>query len=249
MDDDMRYFFEVFDALPRGGPGDDACTRRAIDSITGLPDDPEILDIGCGPGMQTLELARAIGGRVTGLDTHQPFLDRLARRAREEGLTNLRTVNKSMFSLDYPDSSFDVVWSEGALYVMGFRAGLDECFRLLRPGGYAAVSEAVRIKDPLSPDAMRFWEEYPALTTIDRNLVIANEAGFQVIDSFTLPRGAWVDNYYGPMQRRIEELRVVHEGNAAAQDALDQLQFEIDVHDRHGDEYSYAFLVLRRPDV
>ena len=53
----MRFFFEIHQGLPREGPGDFDSTRRALALLGGLPERPRILDIGCGPGMQTnLEL-------------------------------------------------------------------------------------------------------------------------------------------------------------------------------------------------
>ncbi len=54
----MQYFIELYCSLPRGGPGDNVSTRRAFEMLEHLPDEPRILDLGCGPGMQTLELAR-----------------------------------------------------------------------------------------------------------------------------------------------------------------------------------------------
>jgi len=54
----MEYFYELFEALPRGGPGDNRSTRRAFNTIPKLPEQPLILDIGCGPGVQTIELAK-----------------------------------------------------------------------------------------------------------------------------------------------------------------------------------------------
>ena len=83
-----------------------------------MPDSPRILDIGCGPGMQTLVLARETAGHVTAVDRHQPFLDELRRRAARDGLTaRIATVNAPMSELGFPDAAFDLIWSEGAIYV------------------------------------------------------------------------------------------------------------------------------------
>ena len=121
----MEIFFEIHRDLPREAPGSDACTARALSMIPALPDDPRILDIGCGPGAQTLVLARQTGGRVTAIDTHQPFLDDLARRAERAGLTSrVHPQLGDMTALDFEEASFDVIWSEGAIYIMGLREGL-----------------------------------------------------------------------------------------------------------------------------
>ena len=55
------------------------------------------------------------------IDTHQPFLEKLKQRAQAEGLSDkITAVNMSMFALDFEAKSFDAIWSEGAIYIMGF---------------------------------------------------------------------------------------------------------------------------------
>ncbi len=66
----MEYFYELFESLPRCGPGDNKSTRRAYHVLKDVPQQPCILDIGCGPGVQTLELARVSNGRIVALDNH-----------------------------------------------------------------------------------------------------------------------------------------------------------------------------------
>ena len=120
------YFYELFEGLPRQGPGDSQSTKKALAMIQPLPNDVRILDIGCGSGTQTIELARNTSGTITALDNHQPFLDELDRRVSREGLTErIKVVNGSMFSLDFAKESFDIIWSEGAIFIIGFEQGLE----------------------------------------------------------------------------------------------------------------------------
>jgi len=77
------FVFTLHEGLPRQGPGSSECTRKAFSFLSGLPARPEILDIGCGAGMQTIELARLCPGcRITAVDIHQPFLARFIKRPR-----------------------------------------------------------------------------------------------------------------------------------------------------------------------
>ena len=133
----MEYFFELYSGLPRGGPGDNQSTRKAFSYLKNLPVEPYILDIGCGPGMQTLELARITRGRIVALDNYKSFLDVLMKNAGKEGLDKrIFPTSQSMLEMDFKDNSFDVIWSEGALYQMGFQNGLKKCCQLLKNGGY-----------------------------------------------------------------------------------------------------------------
>ncbi|MCU0821275.1 MAG: class I SAM-dependent methyltransferase [Spirochaetes bacterium] len=119
--EDMEYFFELYDKLPRGGPGDNRSTKHAFQFMTELPEKPLILDIACGPGMQTLELASLSRGFIAAIDNHQPFLNALSKSAREKGLgKNSTAIYMSMLEMNFQRETFDAIWSEGALYFMGF---------------------------------------------------------------------------------------------------------------------------------
>jgi len=129
----MEYFYELFEALPRGGPGDNKSTRRAFNTIPKHPEQPLILDIGCGPGVQSIELARLSKGRIIALDNHQTFLDKLIETAKRDALLDhIVPKNRSMLDMNFEENTFDIIWSEGALYFMGFRNGLRRCHQLLK---------------------------------------------------------------------------------------------------------------------
>ncbi|MDM7925074.1 MAG: class I SAM-dependent methyltransferase [bacterium] len=241
-------FFELYENLPRQGPGDNASTRKAYRMMRGLPDRPRVLDIGCGNGMQTLELGRISGGDVLALDNHQPFLDRLNRDARSAGLErSIRTVNRSMKAMRFEDGSFDIVWSEGALYQMGFLKGLKRCRRLLKPGGWLAVTEAVLFRTRLPAEVRRFWrEEYPDITTVGENIRKIRAAGFTPVAHFRLPVRAWITPFYGPMEKRIRGLARKYRDDARALALLETWRKEIDIYRRHSDCFGYEFFIMRR---
>ena len=133
----IEYLYELCEALPRSGPGDNEYTRRAFNFISQTQKHPFILDIGCGQGMQTIELARISNGKIIALDNHQAFLDILMKQARNEGFEEkIIPQNMSMLDMDFEEETFDIIWSEGALYFMGFQNGLKRCHQLLKNKGY-----------------------------------------------------------------------------------------------------------------
>ncbi|UEM21085.1 class I SAM-dependent methyltransferase [Skermanella mucosa] len=248
---DPAPFFELHRGLPRQAPGSDALTARALGIVAGtglLPSAPRILDAGCGPGRSALVLARETGGLVAAIDLHRPFLDELAARAAAEGLGDrIEPLAADMAAPPFPPGSFDLIWSEGAIYSVGFGAGLQAWRPLLKPSGLVAVTECVWLTDAPPAEALEFWDAaYPAMTSVEGSRRIAEDAGYRVIDAFTLPREAWWDEYYTPLEARIMELRRHHTKDAAWAEVLDDSQREIDLHRRHGDSYGYVFLILAR---
>lgn len=83
----MEFFFEIHQALPRQGPGSSESTRQAFNLLPELSSKPRILDIGCGPGAQTIELAKLSRGLIIALDNHQPYLDQLTTTIQTEALS------------------------------------------------------------------------------------------------------------------------------------------------------------------
>ncbi len=242
------YFYELFNDLPRQGPGDNESTKKALAMMRPLPDAVHVLDIGCGSGMQTIELARNINGTITALDNHQPFLDGLERRMRREGLSDRVTaVNGSMFSLDFPKESFDIIWSEGAIFIIGFEHGLEEFKPFLKPGGYMAITDLCWIKDdPPGEIAAFFGEEYPAILSAAQSLECIDRTGYEPVGSFTLPESAWWDGYNRPMEAGIERMRGKYPGNERVEELCRTMEREIDMYRRYSDYYGYVFFIMRK---
>lgn len=143
-------------------------------------------------------------------------------------------------------ASFDLVWSEGALYNIGIEKALRVCHGLLRPGGYLAFTDAVWRKENPPPEVRASFDlDYPTMGRVPDVLTAIERSGFSLIDHFTLPDEAWWDDFYTPMEIRIEELRGKHEDDDEALAVLDQLAQEPEMHRRYSDYYAYEFFVAR----
>lgn len=244
-----RIFHEVHTDLPREAPGSAECTERALAALGVGATIEAVLDIACGPGTQTLDLARLLpDARITAIDLHRPFIERARERARAAGVDDRVTFEtRDMAALPYPDGSFDLLWCEGGIYFMGVLKALDAWRRLLVPGGAVAFTDAVWLGDA-APQALRDWwaAEYAGIGTIDNCLDLVAAAGFSVLEHFVLPEGAWWDTYYGPMQARVAVLRERYRDDEAALAALAEAEQEIDYYRRWSAHYGYLFVVARR---
>ena len=238
----------MFEALPRCGPGDKKSTRKAYNTIPNPTEQPFILDIGCGPGVQTIELAKLSKGRIIALDNHQAFLDKLIKKAEAEALLDqIVAKNRSMLEMDFAENTFDIIWSEGALYFMGFQNGLKSCHKLLKNDGFLAVTEIVYFVNNPPVPLVQYWEkEYPDIQTVaDRRAMIQNE-GFHLISHFTLPESSWREPFYRPMEKEIIRLNQKYADNEIASGIFEEMQNEINLYKEFSKFYGYEFFIMQR---
>lgn len=250
MDKDLhrlKVFFEVQHGLPRQGPGSNESTLRALLMCSGLPDRPLVLDIGCGPGMQTLALAKALDGRIAAVDNHQEYLGELKTRANAEGLTErIQIVAADMRDLPFSEHSFDLIWAEGAAYIMGFNKVLLSWKTLLKKRGYIAVSELIWLRaDPPAEVEEFFRGEYPAMSDVEINLEKIRDCGYEPIGHFTLPDADWWKNYYTPLEAKLPSLAQKYTGDSAALDIIEMTRIEIEMRRRYAQSYGYEFFVAQ----
>ncbi|MBR7832842.1 methyltransferase domain-containing protein [Actinospica durhamensis] len=104
-----------------------------------------VLDVGCGPGTITADLAQLVApGRVVGLERAESVLSQATYYAGEKGVADrAQFVVGDVHSLDFPDDSFDVVHAHQVLQHVGDPVGaLREMRRVTRPGGVVAARDS-----------------------------------------------------------------------------------------------------------
>ncbi|MBN2134695.1 MAG: class I SAM-dependent methyltransferase [Acidobacteria bacterium] len=245
----MEDLFRLFEELPRQGPGSFSATKRALEAAKPLLKNPVVLDIGCGTGKQTTDLASLLpGARIIGTDVYPGFLQKLRNWSAENPeAAEIKPVAMSMFDPSVKPGSIDMIWSEGAIYIMGFSEGLQKWRSFLKPGGFLVVSEVTWLKDDIPDEIEQFWMKYyPAIKDIQGNIDAAVQEGFETVENFTLEREAWWEDYYSPIESSFSELEKLFKDSKIASEELKTLKTEMEMHRKYGDCYSYQFYILRK---
>jgi len=200
-------------------------TREAYALLPAM-DHPRILDIGCGSGSATMEMVRLSGSEVVGLDTDASALSEMRRRLEADGLGNrVKAVNTSLFDVDFPDKSFDLLWEEGVLHLLDRARSLPVCHRLLKPGGFLVMHETVAWFDE-TRDSLR-------------------TAGFTFFNQVLLPKRAWWTDYYEILEARIRALREAHVEGLESE-KLAQHEREIVMVKADPERFDCGFFILQR---
>ena len=169
-----------------------------------LLEQPRILDIGCGPGQQTMELASLSGGEVVGIDTDSFALSRLQKRIDHANAGDrIKVIHVSFFDNTFDDDFFDIIWEEGVLHLLDASKSVAECRRLLKPNGYLVMHETT------------LWFE-----SSQKKL---QDFGFKLMHEHMLPKHFWWTNYGAPLEDRIKAFRDIH-GDAS--DSMKPTEYE-----------------------
>jgi len=157
--EDYQLLIDLHKSANRQGPGGDEETEKALSlAMINRAAPLRIADIGCGTGASTLLLARLLKAQITAVDFLQDFLEVLEGRAENMGLSEkIATLACSMDNLPFGDEEYDVIWSEGAIYNIGFERGVIDWNRYLKVGGLLVVSEITWITASRPSELQKHW--------------------------------------------------------------------------------------------
>lgn len=244
----MDYIIDFHVSAKRQGPGSTEDTLKALGYLPQITDKATILDIGSGTGEQTFTLAEHSPANIVAVDMLLNFLDELVTRRNVLGLENrIKTVEADMDNLDFPEESFDVIWSEGAIYNIGFKRGLTEWRRYLKDNGYIVVSEISWTTDERPAEIESYWiEAYSEIDTMEEKLKVIRNSGYEPITHFELSEEAWLENYYNPMEERIESFLQKYNNSEDVKTFINLVHEEIEVYKQYHEYFNYVFYIAKK---
>jgi len=245
---DFNLICEYFSSIERQGPGSPEVTLRALSFVDNLGDESRIADLGCGTGGQTMVLAQHTPGNITGIDLFPKFIGLFERNAARLGLqSRVKGVVGSMANLPFQDEELDLIWSEGAIYNIGFERGLNEWRKFLKTGGYIAVSEASWFTAERPAEIETFWADaYPEIDTIPNKVAIMQKTGYIPVATFILPENCWTEHFYALQAAAQEIFLEKYAGNKNAEELVSNERHEAWLYNRYKAYYGYVFYIGKK---
>lgn len=247
--DDFQILVDLHKENQRLGPGSDEYTRLALE-LSGLKERSglRVADIGCGTGASTLVLAEELDAEITAVDLFPEFLAELEGRAATRKLRGrIELMEASMEELPFVPDSLDAIWSEGAVYNLGFEQGVETWAPFLKQGGVIALSEITWLTSERPAELQEHWDEaYPEVNLASAKISVLEKHGFTPIGYFPLPTSCWLEGYYRPLRERIPELLARYGNSEQARACVEAEEREIALYERNQDFVSYGFYIARK---
>lgn len=246
---DFNLICEYFSNVKRQGPGSPEATIRALHFIDNLTPQSRIADLGCGTGGQTMTLAQNAPGHITGLDLFPDFINIFNRNAQALGLSGrVKAIVGSMVeTLPFEKESLDLIWSEGAIYNIGFEQGLNEWRQYLRKGGYIAVSEASWFTPQRPAEIYDFWmAHYTEIDTIPNKVAQIQNAGYVPVATFILPENCWTEHYFALCSKIQQAFLEKHQGDKIVEELIAGQRLEIELYHKYKEFYGYVFYIGKK---
>ncbi|GAM20342.1 hypothetical protein SAMD00019534_035170, partial [Acytostelium subglobosum LB1] len=150
--------------------------------------DSHVLDVGCGVGGPTLEIAKYTGCKIRGLNITKSQVAICNDRAKKLGLSDRASFDHGdAMAMPYPDNTFDVItFFDSTCHMPDKQAFVKECYRVLKPGGRLSGSDWLQCEKPTEKDIVQFIEPIcahhscPHLASLDSYRSMMEKAGFYV---------------------------------------------------------------------
>ena len=245
---DINLICEYFSSTERQGPGSPEITIKALSFIDNLSDESRIADIGCGTGGQTMVLAQHTSGKIRGVDLFPTFINLFNSNASKLNLQErVKGIIGSMDNLPFQQEEIDLIWSEGAIYNIGFERGLSEWRKFIKTGGYIAVSEVSWFTDERPTEIDEFWmDAYPEIDTISNKVEKMQKAGYIPVATFILPENCWTEHFYAPQVSAQKVFLKKYAGNRTAEEFIANQRHETQLYYKYKEYYGYVFYIGKK---
>jgi len=244
---DLNVIYDYFSNVERQGPGSPEITLKALSFIDGLAEKSKVADIGCGTGGQTMVLAQNIPCEITGVELWPDFINQFNQNAQNKNLHGrMKGIVGNMENLPFQEEDLDLIWSEGAIYNIGFKRGLNEWRKFLKQGGYIAVTENTWFTEERPAEIQEFWQKaYSEIDTIPNKVAQMQKAGYLPIATFVVPESCWT-NYYSIMQKTHASFLKKHKGNKTAEEFVSYQRYEAELYYKYKAYYGYVFYIGKK---
>lgn len=233
----------------RQGPGSDEAFVRALE-LSDIDRDAslQIADVGCGTGVVSMLLTQATAANITAVDLLPEFIQKLEECAKEKGVADhIKTLVADMEELPFQEGQFDVIWSEGAIYNIGFSRGIESWKKYIKIGGILVVTEITWLVPDIPKELWKYWEsKYPEIAYASSKIKQLEGSGYMPIGYFPLSQDCWLKEYYDVLEAGFSDFLKRNKNSEKAIAIVDAEKKEIELYKKYKEYYSYGCYIAKR---
>jgi len=219
----QRAYLNFKDKLRKGFLG---YTRHAYQTLPTI-ERPIIFDAGCGTGVPTVELTQLSDGHIIAMDVDESALHELKCKIAYNKLAErIDIIICSLFKMCFHDESFDIIWAEGSINLIGFERGLFEWRRYLKPGGFLIVHD--------EPE------------NLSHKIKQISACKYNLLDHFILSEDIWQQNYFAPLEKYISTKYQGQSDGTESSELIEQDRQFITEFKQYPARFRSAFFIMRR---
>ena len=152
-----------------------------------------------------------------------------------------------MDNLSFGNQIFDLIWSEGAIYIMGFEKGIKQWRPFLKDHGILAVSEITWFTDHRPKEVEDYWlEAYAEIDTAANKIKLLEKCGYSPLAYFKLPVECWTKEYYQPLQELLKDFLRRYNNSTHSQAIAENERQEMKFYNMYNAYYGYGFYIAQK---
>jgi ubiquinone/menaquinone biosynthesis C-methylase UbiE len=193
-------------------------------------------------------LAQNIPCEIIGIDLWSDFINQFNQNTQNNNLhERVKGIVGNMENLPFQEEEVDLIWSEGAIYNIGFERGLNEWRKYLKIGGYIAVTENTWFTNERPAEIQEFWNKaYPEIDTIPNKVAKMQKAGYLPVATFVVPEACWTEYYYVQHPQMDESFLKKYNGNKSAEELIRSERYEVELYRKYKAYYGYVFYIGKK---
>ncbi len=190
-------------------------------------DKPNILDVGCGSGVSTIEIASLTNGNILAIDSDKESLSFFERYIKDSNLeSNITIKHNSVFDEELRENSFDIITAEGLFNLIGFEKGLTYFSNFLKISGYFIIHDDSK--------------------NLSTKLKLIERLKFSVIDTIELDENIWGNLYVNCLKNEISQINKNNLDKINSKNSIKTAKDEIKMFENDPSVFKSTYYLLQK---
>ncbi len=222
-------------------------TKKALSFVSHLNKMEKVADIGCGPGYQSVTLWDITKAHVVAIDYREDYIAKFQHELIEQKLDNkISPMLLQTEDIPFNEEEFDMIWSEFLGGDIGYDQVLKKWGKFVKKDGYIVICAYCWNNNNMPKDVIEFFQSHNIdIDHYSARILQMNKYGFVPVSHFIMPEECWW-NYFCPIDVNLDKILKKYPNNSEVHKFVKDINTEINLFEKYGDYYEYAFFIGKK---